>query len=168
MNKRSILKLAVIIVQLKDFNKFWKFWDGTRNPFWRRGTLWQTLSDLMFEGKLEILVRIASRVLSPEKWVRSRDVRLGNLWKRLGMKGIVWSMILRENRRRLVTERNCLETSERDLKVLLSSIRYLKMRSQSSSSKSEQVSATAIVAEQPISVSECTHTKTGYEDCTLN
>jgi hypothetical protein len=44
------------------------------------------------------------------------EVRLGNLWSRLERKGRVGFQILRENRKRFVMERNCLEKRERDSK----------------------------------------------------
>jgi hypothetical protein len=47
-----------------------------------------------------------------------REVRLMNLRKRLGRKGRVELHILSENLRQLVMERNCLKTTERDLKQL--------------------------------------------------
>jgi hypothetical protein len=46
--------------------------------------------------------------------VRSRDVRFVNLWKRLVRKGVVALRIVRDNRRRLVTENKYLETVEID------------------------------------------------------
>ncbi|KAK2378651.1 hypothetical protein QL285_066535 [Trifolium repens] len=61
-----------------------------------------------------------SKSLYPYKRVMRRDVRLGNLWKSWGRKGIVSLVIVRENWRRLVIERNCLETTERDFKEGLS------------------------------------------------
>jgi hypothetical protein len=74
----------------------------------------ERLSDVMFNGKQEIWRRSLSR--SPWKRVRLREVRLVNLLNSLQRKGSVGSHIVSENRIRLVMERNCLETRERDFK----------------------------------------------------
>ncbi|MCI26388.1 hypothetical protein A2U01_0047583 [Trifolium medium] len=50
---------------------------------------------------------------SPWMLVMWREVRLGNLWNRVGINGSVGSDIVKEDRRRLVMERNCLEARER-------------------------------------------------------
>jgi hypothetical protein len=45
------------------------------------------------------------------------EVRFVNLWKRLERKGAVGSRIVRDDRRRLVMEKNCLETAEMDFRL---------------------------------------------------
>ncbi|MCI07322.1 hypothetical protein A2U01_0028388 [Trifolium medium] len=88
------------------------FWEKIRSP--SGGMVhWQLekLSDLTCKGKQDISVRSASR--SPVKCVRSREVRLVNLWKSRGREGRVWSKIVRENLQRLVIERNSFEMTER-------------------------------------------------------
>jgi hypothetical protein len=71
-------------------------------------------SDVSFNGKREIPPR--SALMSPWKCERLREMRFVNLWKRRGRKGHIDSRIARENWRRLVIERNCLDTTDRDLK----------------------------------------------------
>jgi hypothetical protein len=78
----------------------------------------ERLSDVRFNGKVEILRRRLLRVLD---WKRdddkSREVRLGNLQKKRGRKTIVGRyQNLSENRTRLVIERKRFETMERDFK----------------------------------------------------
>jgi hypothetical protein len=85
--------------------------DKTRNP--SAGILgWlENFRDLSFNGQVEIWQRRELR--SPEKCVKWREVRFGNLSNRRGRNRRVASEIVRENRRRLVIERNCFETAER-------------------------------------------------------
>jgi hypothetical protein len=83
---------------------------------------------------------------SPRKGVRLRvvmlrEVRLVNLLSSPRRQGSVGSHIVSENRRRLVMERNCLETRERDFMSLPSSawLKNLKTDSQMSSGKCKPV-----------------------------
>ncbi|MCH87673.1 hypothetical protein A2U01_0008550, partial [Trifolium medium] len=76
----------------------------------------------MSKVRVGIRQRRASRSDILENDARLRDVMLGNLWNRRGRKGIVWLVIVTVDRRRLVMERNCLETTERDIKVPWSSL----------------------------------------------
>jgi hypothetical protein len=101
--------------------------------------LLETLSDVMFNGKRAIWQR--SLLRSPPKRVRSREVRLVSLLNSPRRKGSVGSYIVSENRRRLVMERNCLETRERDFMSLSSPawFKNLKTDIQQSSGKCKSV-----------------------------
>ena len=85
------------------------------------------------------------RSVSRSAWkhVRSRDVRLVNLWKRPGRKGMVGSHILKDDQQRLVMERNFLETTERDSKLRW--LRNLMTCSQQSSGKYKYSSAVVFI-----------------------
>src|ERR1044072_2927811 len=103
--REQVREVKVLIFSAKARNPF------AGNPRWLER--WSDLRPCK-EGKREIWRRRASR--SPWKWVRSREVRLGKRWKRRGRKGVVRSWTAREDRMRLVMERNCLQTRERDSK----------------------------------------------------
>jgi hypothetical protein len=90
------------------------FWEKARNPSAGMVGRKERLSDVSFSGIQEISPRIA--LMSPQNNERSREMRFVNLWKRRGRKGHIDSRIARENWRRLVIERNCLDTTDRDLK----------------------------------------------------
>jgi hypothetical protein len=111
---RSLLLKLAIWEQVREVNVV-IFWEKARNPF--AGTVrWlERLSDVIFnDGKREILRRRASR--SPWKRVRLRELRFVNLSKRRQRKGRVGLRIVSENRIRLMIERSCLETREREFK----------------------------------------------------
>jgi Leu/Phe-tRNA-protein transferase len=72
--------------------------------------LQEILSDVSFNGKQEIWMRSVSRSML----LRLRELRLVNLLKR-PLRSVDWR-ISKENRRRLVMERNCLETRDREFK----------------------------------------------------
>jgi hypothetical protein len=101
--------------------------------------LLERLSDVMFNGKRAIWRRNLLR--SPPKRLRLREVRLVNLLNSPRRKGSVGSHIVSENRRRLVMERNCLETRERDFMSFPSPawLKNLKTDSQMSSGKCKSV-----------------------------
>ncbi|MCI17020.1 hypothetical protein A2U01_0038167 [Trifolium medium] len=90
------------------------FLDKARNPSAGNVEWSDSLSDLSLNGSLEIWQRRVLR--SPWKLVISREVRLGNLWNKIGMNRIVGSDIVKEDRRRVVMERKCLEARERGSK----------------------------------------------------
>ncbi|KAL5073026.1 hypothetical protein RYX36_012010 [Vicia faba] len=58
---------------------------------------------------------------------------------------MVSSVTVREIRIRLVIERNCFETAERDLKLSLSLLRDLKINSHKSSGKHEHVAVLFVI-----------------------
>jgi hypothetical protein len=75
----------------------------------------ESLSDVILNVRVEISWRSLSiSARWPQIW---REVRLGNLLMRLRTCWVVRSssdLIVREDRRRFVKERNCLETRERE------------------------------------------------------
>lgn len=110
--------------------------DKANNPF--TGMLLQD-KDCRSYGRDATWMRRASMLRVWGRGVRSREVRLGKRWKRRGREEMVFPVILKENRRRLMMERNCFETVERGWRVrwwppLIS----LKMCSHKSSGKYEE------------------------------
>jgi len=118
------------------------FLEKARNLF--VGKVWLPItSDVsFFNGKLEIKRRLLSTSMLLQM---SRDVRCVNLLRRRLRKGRFLSRTESDNLRRLVMERKCLETRERDFKhwssmmTLLSMMKLLimnlKIHSQHSSGK---------------------------------
>jgi hypothetical protein len=92
------------------------FCEKARNPFAGMVCWQEILSDVSFNGKQEILrrsVSLSRLLLRCMLWML-RELRLVNLLKR-PLRSVDWR-ILKENRRRFVIERNCLETRDREFK----------------------------------------------------
>jgi hypothetical protein len=87
------------------------FLDKARNPSAGNVEWSDILSDLSLNGNLEIWQRRVLR--SPWELMIWREVRLGNLWNKVGMNGSVESDIVKEDRIWLVMEKKCLEVRER-------------------------------------------------------
>jgi hypothetical protein len=87
------------------------FLDKARNPSAGNVEWSDSLSDLSLNGNLEIWQRRVLR--SPWELMIWREVRLGNLWNKVGMNGSVESDIVKEDRIWLVMEKKCLEVRER-------------------------------------------------------
>jgi hypothetical protein len=87
------------------------FLDKARNPSAGNVEWSDSLSDLSLNGNVEIWQRRVLR--SPWEVVIWREVRLGNLWNKVGMNGSVESDIVKEDRIWLVMEKKCLEVRER-------------------------------------------------------
>jgi hypothetical protein len=143
MNTKSVLLIEYRLEYARDV-KVVIFLEKVSNPLEGKVdsvNLLERLSDVMFNGKRAIWQR--SWLRSPWKCVRLREVRLVNLLNSPQRKGSVESHIdiVSENARRLVMERNCLETRERDFMSLPSSawLKNLKTDSQMSSGKSKSV-----------------------------
>jgi intein-encoded DNA endonuclease-like protein len=92
------------------------FWEKACNPF--AGKVWLLLTPkivrfVSFFGGKEIMRKKLSKSMSQ---LRLREVRLVNLLSRRLRKGTVEGRIVSENRREFVTERNCFETRDRELR----------------------------------------------------
>jgi hypothetical protein len=90
------------------------FFEKARNPFAGMVGWLERLSEVTFNGKQEILIRSLSSSMPGVLRLRElRELKLGNLLKMLSTN---LPEKVSDNRRRLVMERNCLETRDREFK----------------------------------------------------